>query len=235
MQLFYAPQITLPLYTLPADESAHAVRVLRLGVGEPVQLTDGKGTMYMARIVQADPKACVVEVALTMPAYGKLPYSLTVAMAPTKNIDRFEWFLEKATEVGIDRVIPLECERSERRVLKHEHSAKVIAGAMKQSIKAYLPVLDELTPFAAALQQPFDGVKLIAHCIDGRPRRSIGDCIEPGRPVLVLIGPEGDFSPAEVEAAVAAGFTEITLGSQRLRTETAGLAAVFAMHYLAGK
>ncbi len=230
MQLFYAPHITLPLYTLPAEESAHAVRVLRLAAGDVMHLTDGRGTVYLARIVAADPKACVVEVTLTMPNYEPKPYSLTVAVAPTKSPDRFEWFLEKATEVGIDRIIPMDCRHSERHTIKQERSEKIITEAAKQSLKAYHPVLEEMTTFAEVIKKPFAGVKLIAHCAQNASRAWIGDCLTESTPALVLIGPEGDFSPEEVAQAVEAGFREVTFGPQRLRTETAALAAVFAMH-----
>ncbi len=232
MQLFYAPGITLPRYTLPAEESAHAVRVLRLATGDQIFLTDGRGTLHRAVIIEADHKACVIE-AVESTLQSPPGWSLTVGVAPTKNIDRFEWFLEKATEIGISRVIPLECARSERRVFKRDHSLRVITSAVKQSLTAWHPALDEMTPFAKAVAAPFDGVKLIAHCIDGTARRPIGECLQPGVPTMVLIGPEGDFSPQEVEAALGAGFIPVTLGEQRMRTETAALASVFAMHYLA--
>ncbi len=230
MQLFYTPDITLPVYTLPAEESAHAVRVLRLAAGGELHLTDGRGTMHTARVVKPDPRGCVVEVVRTAERFEPLPYSLTVAVAPTKNADRFEWFLEKATEVGTDRIIPVECARSERRVVKHERSLKVVTEAMKQSLKAFRPRLDEMTLFAEAVKMPFEGVRLIAHCGPARAEKKwIGDCLAAGVPVLVMIGPEGDFTPAEVDMAVAAGFREVTLGGSRLRTETAALAAVLAV------
>lgn len=232
MQLFYTPDITLPRYVLPAEESAHAVRVLRLVADSQLWLTDGRGRLFRARVIVPDARRCEVEVVDTQSDFEPLPYRLTIAVAPTKNIERLEWLLEKATEVGVDRIVPIECERSERRVVKHERLMKVITGAVKQSLKAYHPRLEELTPFAKLMQEPFDGVKLIAHCDAGFERKWIGDCLVSGRPTLVLIGPEGDFSPAEIELALANGFTSITLGNQRLRTETAGLAAVMAMHFI---
>lgn len=200
MQLFYDPAIVPPLHTLGEEESKHCIRVLRLGRGATLHIADGRGTLYRCRIVEDDPRRCTVEVVETIPDFERLSYALTVAVAPTKNADRFEWFLEKATEVGIGAVIPLETEHSERRVFKAERSEKIITAAMKQSLKAYRPVLHPLTPFREA--------------------------IRPGEPVLVCIGPEGDFSPAEVDFALEHGFEEITLGQQRLRTETAALVAV---------
>lgn len=227
MHLFYAPDIEPPLYTLPEEESKHCVRVLRLGAGDRLNLTDGRGTMYTAEVTDANPKRCVVRVVETVTQYGRRGYSLTMAVAPTKNIERYEWFLEKATEVGCDVFIPLECEHSERRVVKPERELKVVTSAVKQSLKAYHPLMEPMTRVRDLIARPFAGVKLIAHC--GEPvgeRRYISECVGAGDAVLVLIGPEGDFSPGEVRLAVDAGFTEISLGSARLRTETAALDAV---------
>lgn len=232
MQLFYTPDITLPRYVLPAEESAHAVRVLRLAAGERLHLTDGRGGMFLARVVRPDARACEVEIVEAHRDFEPLPYELTLGIAPPKNNERLEWLLEKATEVGVGRIVPIECERSERRVVKHERLFKVITGAVKQSIKAYHPALEPLTPFAQLVSTPFDGVKLIAHCSGDLPRAWIGDRLQKERPTLILIGPEGDFSSSEIALAEAHGFEGITLGTQRLRTETAGVAAVMAMHFL---
>lgn len=227
MNLFYTPLIAPPGHTLSEEESKHCVRVLRLTAGDTLHLTDGRGNLYTARITEANPKRCSVEVVSTEREYGRRGYSLTMAVAPTKNIERYEWFLEKATEVGCDTFVPIECERSERRVIKPEREMKVLTSAVKQSLKAYHPELEPLTAVRELIGRPFDGVKLIAHC--GEPavrRRFISECVGRGDNVLVLIGPEGDFSPAEVELAVEHGFSEITLGMSRLRTETAALDAV---------
>ena len=228
MQLFYTPEITLPEYTLPEEESAHCQKVLRLGAGDELYLTDGRGNLYRAVVQQPDPKRCRVRITETLPRYGERSYGLTVAVAPTKNIDRYEWFLEKATETGIDRIIPIECRHSERRILKRERSERVVTSAVKQSLKAYRPQLDELTPLGEVIAMPFRGTKLIAHCHPGTPRRFIGNVLPRGGDTLVLIGPEGDFSEEEIAAARAAGFTEVSLGESRLRTETAALAVVTA-------
>lgn len=227
MHLFYAADIEPPLYTLHEEESRHCVRVLRLGTGDRLMLTDGRGTMYTAEVVCADPRCCTVRVVETEVEYGRRRYRLLMAVAPTKNIERYEWFLEKATEVGCDVFIPLECERSERRAVKPEREMKVITSAVKQSLKAYHPALEPMTHVEEVVARPFVGVRLIAHC--GPPvagRRFISQCVRPGDDVLVLIGPEGDFSPSEVRRAVESGFTEISLGEARLRTETAALDAV---------
>ena len=135
MQLFYTPDISLPEYTLPEEESAHCMKVLRLGTGDELHLTDGCGNLYRATVLQPDPKHCRVRITETLPEYGKRSYGVTVAVAPTKNTDRYEWFLEKATETGIDRIIPIECRRSERRTLKRERGERVVTSAVKQSLK----------------------------------------------------------------------------------------------------
>lgn len=225
MQLFYAPDITPPLYTLPEEESGHCVRVLRLGVGDRLHLTDGKGTLYLAVVEEPHPKRCTVRVVEEHHEWEKRPYRLTVAVAPTKNIDRIEWFVEKATECGIDRIVPILCDHSERKVVKGERLEKIAISAMKQSLKAYLPTIEPLTPIRMLLAEEFEGTKLIAHCEEDMERIFMGEKLRRGEDVMVLIGPEGDFSKAEIEAARKAGFVEISLGKERLRTETAALAA----------
>ncbi len=239
MQLFYAPDLVLEeQYRLSAEESRHCVRVLRLGRGDHLFLTDGRGNIYRASIVAIDRDSCSVEVVERLSDPSPRPYRLTVAVAPTKNSDRYEWFLEKATEVGIDRVIPVVCDHSERRTLRRDRGEKIITSAAKQSLKALFPTLDELTPLSEVLSMPFEGRKLIAHCSEEGERRYMGDLIHAGEELLVLIGPEGDFSPAEIEAARRAGFEEVTLGDMRLRTETAALTAVITaqvVNTLSGK
>ncbi len=229
MQLFYAPDITTPLYRLSEEESKHAVRVLRMELGDTIHITDGRGNLFCCAIIDAHPKRCTVEVKSSQSDYGRLPYQLTIAVAPTKSSDRYEWFLEKATEVGVERFIALESEHSERRTLKPERANKVIASAMKQSLKAFHPHFESMTRFDELISMPFSGQRFIAHCNpslsqEGKPY--LGSVIEAGADVMVLIGPEGDFSPEEVARALAAGFQEISLGAQRLRTETAALSAV---------
>lgn len=229
MQLFYAPEITPPDYTLSEEESKHCVRVLRLAVGDRLHITDGRGALYTARITDDHPKRCTVQIEQTDPAFEPLPYHLTMAVAPTKNNERYEWFLEKATEVGVTRFIPLETAHSERRTFKAERSEKVIVAAMKQSLKAYKPELTPLTRFEELLAMPFEGRKFIAHCDEAQStegKRYLASTLQQGEAALILIGPEGDFSREEVERALAVGFEEITLGEQRLRTETAAVAAV---------
>ena len=226
MQLFYAPEISLPRYTLPEEESKHCVRVLRMSIGDELFLTDGRGSMYRCKVVNDNVKRCEVEVVEHLEEYGRLPYSLSMAVAPTKNIDRFEWFLEKATEVGISEVWPIECEHSERRQIKEDREEKVITAAVKQSLKAYHPTLHPLTPLKKLLAMPFDGQKYIAHCNSELGEREyLGSIVKKGGNVLILIGPEGDFSPEEIKFALQNGFKPISLGNQRLRTETAAVVA----------
>ncbi len=226
MQLFYAPEITLPRYTLSEEESKHCVRVLRMRPEDELHITDGRGNMYRCKVVDDNVKRCVVEVVETMANYEPLSYGLTMAVAPTKNIDRYEWFLEKATEVGITEIYPIECDHSERRQIKTEREEKVITAAVKQSLKAYHPTLHPMTRFSEVVTMPFDGNKFIAHCNDSIGEREyLGRLIEKGGKNLILIGPEGDFSEEEITFALENGFKAITLGKERLRTETAALIA----------
>lgn len=224
MHLFYTPDIQHQIHILSEEESKHCTRVLRLQEGNNLFLTDGKGSFCEAVIKNANPKACVIEIIKRNQEYGKRKFSLSIAIAPTKNIERFEWFLEKATEIGIDEIIPLLCRYSERKEIKPERLEKVIVSAMKQSQKAYKPELSPIQNFKQFIIKPFPGSKFIAHCID-EDKKLLKNLIDPGTNVLVLIGPEGDFSAEEVDMALAEGFIPISLGESRLRTETAGVVA----------
>ena len=226
MQLFYAPEISLPRYTRPEEESKHCVRVLRMTVGDELHLTDGKGNMYRCKVVSDNVKRCEVEVVETTPEYERMSYGLTMCVAPTKNIDRCEWFLEKATEIGISEVYPLECDHSERRKIKLEREEKVITAAVKQSLKAYHPVLHDLTSVRDVIAMDFEGEKYIAHCDSSFGERPyLGNLVKKGANTLILIGPEGDFSKEEINFALQNGFKAISLGRERLRTETAAVVA----------
>lgn len=242
MQLFYTPDIgTAVHYLLSEEESRHCLKVLRLREGATVHLTDGKGTLYTARIREAGPGRCLLEITDVEKEFGKRPYRLHIAIAPTKSTDRFEWFLEKATEAGIDEITPLICARSERRVLRTSRLVKRITAAMKQSLHAYHPVLNEPLDFETFIQgQSAAGTesgdwskaqKYIAHCEDGPKSYLNASGGTPGD-VLALIGPEGDFTPAEIDLALNSSFTGLNLGETRLRTETAGLAVCFEMRVL---
>jgi 16S rRNA (uracil1498-N3)-methyltransferase len=229
MQLFYVSEITLPLCVLPEDESRHCARVLRLGAGDTVHLTDGRGMLCEGRIAEADQRRCVVEIIGSRSDRGRRSYNLTMAVAPTKSSDRFEWFLEKATEIGVDRIVPLDCRHSERRTVNAERCGRILTGAMKQSLGVTLPRLEPVTRFDLLVAAPFDGVKLIAHCYGSASREYMGELVSHGDDALIMIGPEGDFSEAEAALAIAHGFRAVSLGESRLRTETAAIVAVAEM------
>lgn len=223
MHVFYTPDI-LNRAELPEDEATHALRVLRLQTGDEVTLTDGKGSFYRAEISAASGKRCLVNILESQQQPPLWQGHLHIAMAPTKNMDRTEWFAEKATEIGFDELTFLSCRFSERRVIKTERIRKILISAIKQSLKARLPLLNEMTDFHTFIRQPFNGQKFIAHCYEGE-KPLLKDVLKRGQDALVLIGPEGDFSEEEVKAAVEQGFQPISLGRSRLRTETAALVA----------
>ncbi len=223
MHVFYTPNIQKNS-ELPEEEAQHCTRVLRLSSGDEIMLTDGIGNFYRAQIEIATNKRCLVNISETIPQNPLWKGHLHIAMAPTKNIDRTEWFVEKATEIGFDELTFLNCRFSERKAIKTERISKILISAMKQSLKARLPILNDLTPFDKFIAQPFKGQKFIAHCYD-TDKKSLKNFINKGEDTLILIGPEGDFSEEEVEKAVANGFIPVSLGPSRLRTETAALVA----------
>jgi 16S rRNA (uracil1498-N3)-methyltransferase len=224
MNIFYIPDIREGMVKLDETESGHAVRVLRMQVGDSLLITDGQGSWYDGVIAVANPRGCAVNVSRSSRDPEKRMYWLTVAVAPTKNADRMEWFTEKSTEIGIDRIVPILCRYSERKHIQLQRLEKIAVAAMKQSQKAWLPEIADMIPFNELITQSFEGKKVIAHCYPG-DKPHLATVIKPGDAVLVLIGPEGDFSPEEVNAARAAGFMEVSLGQSRLRTETAALVA----------
>lgn len=228
MHLFYTPDIATTL-ELPRDEAAHALRVLRLTEGTEVMLTDGKGSFYRAEIDIISGKRCYMRIVETITSEPMWKGHLHLAMAPTKNMDRIEWFAEKATEIGFDELTFLDCRFSERKVVKTERVEKILVSAMKQSLKPTLPILNGMTPFDKFINYRFGGKKFIAHCYDG-DKLPLMQALQCGEDALVLIGPEGDFSPEEVQKAIDNGFQPITLGRSRLRTETAALVAVHTMN-----
>ena len=230
MHVFYTPDI-LTNPELPEEEAGHCLRVLRLSIGSEIMLTDGKGFFYKAVISAATNKRCQVQILETIPQESFWKGHLHLAMAPTKNMDRIEWFAEKATEIGFDELSFLNCRFSERKVIKTERVEKIVVSALKQSLKANKPVVNEMIDFRKFMEIDFLGQKFIAHCYEGE-KTSLKDAIVPGEDVLVLIGPEGDFSREEVELAESKGFKAISLGKSRLRTETAALVAVHTMNLL---
>lgn len=230
MQIFYTPDIAFRA-ELPEEEAGHCIRVLRLTEGDEILLTDGKGMFYKAAISRAHPKHCEVDILESWQQPALWNFQLHIAVAPTKNMDRMEWFAEKATEIGIDAITCLNCRFSERKEVKPARLEKILVSAMKQSQKATLPVLTGMTDFCTFVTQPFDGRKFIAHCEEG-DKKLLKQLYQPGENALVLIGPEGDFSPEEIELALKNGFLPISLGESRLRTETAALVACHTIHVL---
>lgn len=230
MIIFYSPDIASNP-KLNEEESGHAVRVLRHKEGDELVIVDGIGNFHYAHIVNAHPKHCAIEVDRVEPE-NHWDYFIELGIAPTKNLDRIEWFMEKATEMGVDRVVPLKCRFSERKELKTERIRKIAVSAMKQSLKASLPVIEEITDIKQYIKEPFDGQKFIAHCIKDSERKLLSKEIIPGGKVRMLIGPEGDFSEEEIQLAIDNGYTPVSLGEQRLRTETAAVASVHTVHVI---
>lgn len=231
MNLFYAPDITnSKTYVLSETESKHAIRVLRLIKGDEITLIDGKGNFYTTQITDDNAKKCIVEIIDIVKEKKHQPF-IHIAIAPTKNNDRMEWFVEKCTEIGISEITPLLCSNSERKKIKSERLIKTAISAMKQSLKATLPQINELTTFKDLIATSFDGEKLIAHCYEDE-KSPLKNSYEKKKNVLILIGPEGDFSKEEIELAIQHNFEPITLGESRLRTETAGILACHTIHLM---
>ena len=221
---FYAPDIALtPI--LPEGESHHCVKVLRRRPGDPVEVIDGKGGVYSCRLLEAHPKHAQVEILSRSELPLPWSFKLTIGVAPTKHLDRMEWLTEKLTEIGINRLIPLRCDRSERKELKTERLEKIAVSAMKQSLKAVMPVIEEMTPISRVITETTAAQRFICYCSDEVERRILSRELRPGADVCILIGPEGDFTADEVRLALDNGFLPVSLGDTRLRTETAALFA----------
>jgi len=233
MHLFYTPDITDIAYTLNEQESKHCIKVLRLDEGDKINLIDGIGNFYLAEITHPHQKKCKIKVIEKTENYSKRNYNLTIAIAPTKSNDRLEWFCEKATEIGIDKIIPFTSFNSERRNIKIERFEKTIVSAIKQSYKAFKPEFTELTKFNTLIKQKFKGKKFIAHCNNAVNKfHLLNEVYQKNESAIILIGPEGDFTTEEVQLAIDNGFIEINLGDYRLRTETAGLVSVMTISLL---
>jgi 16S rRNA (uracil1498-N3)-methyltransferase len=232
MHVFYTPDLQNDTYSLNEEESKHCNKVLRLVAGDHVFLIDGKGGFYEAEITAAGKKHVSLQVLQVQREYKKRNHHLHIAVAPTKNIDRLEWFLEKATEIGIDEITPIICERSERKIVKEDRLFRVITSAVKQSLQAYHPLLNPAISFIDFVEKQDEAERFIAHCEEGESRKYMSDLLTPHQRYLILIGPEGDFSPNEITLALANGFQPLTLGDTRLRTETAALASCFEVNYL---
>jgi 16S rRNA (uracil1498-N3)-methyltransferase len=228
MQIFYAPEITTSPF-LPEDEARHALRTLRMSEGDELCLTDGRGSFYQAIIRKADVRRCEVEIIAQQPQPPLRNFRLHIALAPTKNMERTEWLCEKATEIGVDAITLLNCRFSERREARTDRLEKIMVSAIKQSGKATLPQLCGMTPFGEFIARPFTGQAFIAHCAEGE-KPLLQHLCRPLADTLILIGPEGDFSPDEIQSAIARGFSPVSLGASRLRTETAALVACHTAH-----
>lgn len=232
MQLFYNPHITSDSsqFTFDKIESRHIVKVLRKVEGDLLSITNGKGFLFKAKIMIASDKKCLVEIISEEKNSNPWNYYLHIAIAPTKNNDRLEWFLEKATEIGIDEITPIFCDHSERKVIKKERLEKVVISGMKQSLKFNLPKLNDAITFNQFIKLDHDGDLFIAHCEDSN-KKSLKSQLKPKQKLTILIGPEGDFSTKEIELALKNNFEGVTLGESRLRTETAGLSAVHSVAF----
>jgi len=229
MQLFYLENPENEII-LSVQESKHATKVLRKKEGDVLDFTDGKGNFYKTEITVANSRKCRLQIVSSEQKPKQHNYHLHIAIAPTKNMDRFEWFLEKVTEIGIDEITPIICSRSERKVIKNERCNKILLSAMKQSLKFHLPKLNEAISLTNFLKSNVDGAKYIAHCekSDKLELRKVNSAEK----TLILIGPEGDFSPAEIEMALQNQFKAVSLGTSRLRTETAGIVAVHTINII---
>ena len=236
MEIFWTEDIAGGICRLGEEESAHCVRVLRHCAGDRINIIDGHGTMYECTLVADSPKGAEARIEQAHQNWGGHPYDLTMAVCPTKNIDRYEWFAEKATEFGVDRIVPVIGEHSERKILKPERMNRILLSAAKQSLKASIPELSDTSSVREFIESTAgtDALKMIAYCFeDGQQRHSIREVLEKNdaKEVIVLIGPEGDFSREEADAAVAAGYVPVHIGESRLRTETAALASVSMVYY----
>ncbi|MFV0565379.1 MAG: 16S rRNA (uracil(1498)-N(3))-methyltransferase [Flavobacteriaceae bacterium] len=232
MQLFYNPNINenTKQFSFDKDESRHITKVLRKTTGDTLQITNGNGWLFTAEIMVADIKNCTATItAKTL--QKKRACNLHLAVAPTKMNDRYEWFLEKATEIGIESITPIICEHSERKVIKPERFEKILQSAMKQSLSCYLPKLNEAIPFKDFITQPHNGQLFIAHCED-TDKKSLKQELKPNTNATILIGPEGDFSPKEIELAITNKFIPVSLGNTRLRTETAAIVACHSVAFI---
>jgi len=229
--IFYTPDIRQNAI-LSEEESAHAVRVLRLQAGDEIRIVDGAGGYFKAIITQPHPKKCFVEIIEQIPEIGARNYKLNIAIAPTKNIERFEWFLEKATEIGIDQITPIITRFSERKIIKPERLQKIIVSAAKQSQKSRFPKLNPLCTFDELLNRHTANEKFIAHCHDETEKNLLQNLCKKASDTLILIGPEGDFSAEEAKKALSENFIPVSLGDSRLRTETAGIVACTTVQFV---
>jgi len=234
MQLFYQPNLSNESkeVVFSKEESKHISRVLRKSDGDILNITNGKGILFEVELIHSTPKKCIATI-LRSEKKEALPYYLHMAVAPTKLNDRYEWFLEKATEIGVSEITPLICDRSERKVINYERYTKKLQSAMKQSLKSYLPKLNQSIAFKEFIKTNINDIDdmFIAHCMDSS-KNSLKKCLEPNRSVVLLIGPEGDFSEEEISLAERSGYVPVDLGKSRLRTETAAIVACHSVSFI---
>jgi 16S rRNA (uracil1498-N3)-methyltransferase len=232
MQIFYAPDISGNMFTLNEVESKHIIRVLRMTKGSSVRLIDGKGNLYEGVIENPDQKGCLIRITSVTRNFEKRNYSLHIAISPLKNPERFEWFIEKSVEIGIDEITPLICRNTEKQGIKPERINNIIISAMKQSLKANITKLNTPCTFENFIKSHSTATGMIAHCNESFIRNKISDTYNKGENAIILIGPEGDFSEEEIKRASANGYRNVHLGTSRLRTETAGVAACHSIYFL---
>jgi len=232
MQIFYAPDITDDYYVLDTNESKHIIRVLRMTKGTPVRLIDGKGNLFEGIIENPDQRQCKIKITAVIKTFEKRNYSLHLAVSPLKNADRFEWFVEKSVEIGIDEITPLICRNTEKQGIKSERINNLIISAMKQSLKATKTILNEPCLFDDFMSRDISGSRMIAHCNESFKRIKVSEVYVKAENAVILIGPEGDFSKDEILTATNNGFSNIHLGTSRLRTETAGVAACHSIYFI---
>lgn len=232
MQIFYSADIENDLCTLDANESGHCIRVLRMKKGSSVKLVDGKGNLYEGYISDPDPRHCRIAITKVTNDFERRSYRLHIGISPLKNHDRFEWFVEKSVEIGIDEITPLICTNTEKPGIKADRINSIIISAMKQSLKAFRPVLNPATSFSGFMDLRISGSRMIAHCIADGKKVSISQIYRKGEQAVVLIGPEGDFTPGEVAEAIEKGYQPVHLGASRLRTETAGISACHSVYFI---
>lgn len=231
MRIFYAPDITENIYTLDENESKHCIRVLRMVKGTGVRLFDGKGNLYEGIISNPDSKKCTISITGIIKDFEKRNYHLHIAISPLKNPERFDWFIEKSVEIGVDEITPLICRNTEKPGIKTERVNNLIISAMKQSLKATKTVLNDPCFFIDFINLDVKGIRMIAHCNDSFKRSKISEVYSKNDNALILIGPEGDFSEEEIKSATSNGFNPVHLGRSRMRTETAGIAACHSIYF----
>ena len=232
MQIFYAPDIAGDTYTLDEKESKHIIRVLRMIKGADVRLIDGQGNLYEGIISDPDQKRCTIKVTGRINDFERRNYRLHIAISPLKNPERFEWFVEKSVEIGIDEITPLICRNTEKPGIKYDRVNNLIISAMKQSLKATRTVLNDTCNFKDFIKMDLKGIMMIAHCDNSIERTKISDVYSKNENAVILIGPEGDFSKEEIDSAIKSKFSPVHLGPSRLRTETAGVAACHSIYFL---